>query len=78
MMREGSYSRQTRETTIDVSICLDGGQVEISTGIGFFDHMLEAFAIHGGFGLTVRVMGDWHVDGYRYRTGQSHGAGVGG
>lgn len=64
MMREGSYSRQTRETTIDVSLCLDGGQVEISTGIGFFDHMLEAFAIHGGFGLTVRVMGDWHVDGH--------------
>lgn len=64
MMREGSYSRQTRETSIDATICLDGGNVEVSTGIGFFDHMLEAFAVHGGFGLTVRAMGDWHVDGH--------------
>ncbi len=63
-MREGSFSRQTRETSIDVSICLDGGNVEVSTGIGFFDHMLEAFAVHGGFGLTVRAMGDWQVDGH--------------
>lgn len=64
MMREGSYSRQTRETSIDATICLDGGNVEVSTGIGFFDHMLEAFAVHGGFGMTVRAMGDWHVDGH--------------
>ena len=64
MMREGSYSRQTRETSIDAMICLDGGNVEVSTGIGFFDHMLEAFAVHGGFGMTVRAMGDWHVDGH--------------
>ncbi len=64
MMREGSYSRQTRETSIDAAICLDGGNVEVSTGIGFFDHMLEAFAVHGGFGMTVRAMGDWHVDGH--------------
>lgn len=63
-MREGRFSRQTRETSIDVSICLDGGNVEVSTGIGFFDHMLEAFAVHGGFGLTVRAMGDWQVDGH--------------
>lgn len=63
-MREGSFSRQTRETSIDVSICLDGGNVEVSTGIGFFDHMLEAFAVHGGLGLTVRAMGDWQVDGH--------------
>ena len=63
-MSEGRFSRQTRATSIDVSICLDGGNVEVSTGIGFFDHMLEAFAVHGGFGLTVRAMGDWQVDGH--------------
>lgn len=63
-MREGSFSRQTRETSIDASICLEGGNIEVSTGIGFFDHMLEAFAVHGGFGLTVRAMGDWQVDGH--------------
>ena len=74
-MREGSFSRQTRETSIDVSICLDGGNVEVSTGIGFFDHMLEAFAVHGGFGLTVRAMGDWQVDGHH--TVEDTGSGLG-
>ena len=43
-MRTGAYSRKTRETDITAEICLDGGLVEVSTGIGFFDHMLEAFA----------------------------------
>ena len=44
-MRTGSCTRETRETTISAEICLDGGAVEVSTGIGFFDHMLEAFAV---------------------------------
>lgn len=63
-MRTGNCSRKTKETDIAVSLCLDGGTVDISTGIGFFDHMLEAFAVHGGFGLTVKAEGDLHVDGH--------------
>ena len=43
-MRIGTYSRSTKETTISAALNLDGGAVEISTGIGFFDHMLEGFA----------------------------------
>ena len=63
-MRSGKAARCTRETDITVEVCLDGGRVEVSTGIGFFDHMLEAFAVHGGFGLTVQAKGDLHVDGH--------------
>ena len=61
-MRKALQSRQTKETDITVSLDLDGGNVDIDTGIGFFDHMLTAFAIHGGFGLEVRVKGDLYVD----------------
>ncbi|MBQ3133335.1 MAG: imidazoleglycerol-phosphate dehydratase [Clostridia bacterium] len=63
-MRTATVTRQTRETDITVTVCLDGGAVDIATGIGFFDHMLEAFAVHGGLGLTVRCTGDLHVDGH--------------
>jgi imidazoleglycerol-phosphate dehydratase len=63
-MRIGACSRKTKETDISAKINLDGGPVEVSTGIGFFDHMLEAFAVHGGFGLEVKVSGDLHVDGH--------------
>ena len=63
-MRTATVTRQTRETAITVTLDLDGGKADISTGIGFFDHMLEAFAVHGGFGLTVRAEGDLHVDGH--------------
>lgn len=63
-MRSGKAARCTRETDITVEMCLDGGRVEVSTGIGFFDHMLEAFAVHGGFGLTVQAKGDLQVDGH--------------
>lgn len=56
--------RTTRETDIDLSICLDGGAVQVETGIGFFDHMLQAFAVHAGFGLTVCCKGDLQVDGH--------------
>ncbi len=61
-MRDSRIKRKTKETDIDLFLCLDGGEVEIDTGIGFFDHMLTAFAVHGGFGLKVRVEGDTFVD----------------
>lgn len=63
-MRRGICARKTKETNITVEINLDGGKVDISTGIGFFDHMLEAFATHGNFGLKVNVSGDLYVDGH--------------
>lgn len=61
-MRTSVQTRETRETKISVELSLDGGAVDIVTGIGFFDHMLNAFAVHGGFGLSVRAAGDLFVD----------------
>ncbi len=63
MMRSASVSRRTAETDVSLSIALDGtGKAEISTGVGFLDHMLELFARHGLFDLTVTVTGDLYVD----------------
>lgn len=65
MDRTATCKRQTKETDIVLSLDLDGsGQSEISTGIGFLDHMLEGFARHGFFDLQVKVTGDLHVDGH--------------
>ena len=61
-MRTATVERNTKETQIKLSLCLDGGDVSSSTGIGFFDHMLTAFAVHGGFGLNLDVKGDLEVD----------------
>lgn len=61
-MRCADVSRKTKETDIKIELCLDGGECEINTGIGFFDHMLTAFAVHGGFGLKADVKGDLDVD----------------
>ena len=61
-MRNSSVERKTKETEITVSLSLDGGNADIDTGIGFFDHMLTALALHGGFGLCVKVKGDLYVD----------------
>ena len=61
-MRKARIERNTKETQIRIDLCLDGGDVEVSTGIGFFDHMLVAFGVHGGFGLKVEVNGDLNVD----------------
>lgn len=61
-MRIADEHRKTFETDISVHLCLDGGKAEISTGVGFFDHMLNSFAVHGGFGLNIRAEGDLYVD----------------
>ncbi len=63
-MRKAEYSRKTKETDISVSLCLEGGEVEVSTGIGFFDHMLTALFFYAGFGAKLTVTGDLHVDGH--------------
>ena len=61
--RQASLSRQTNETDITISLHLDGtGQVDIQTGVGFFDHMLHALARHARFDLTVKASGDLHID----------------
>ena len=63
--RISSVERSTRETHIAVTLNLDGSGVsDISTGMGFFDHMLEGFARHGLFDLSCRAEGDLHVDGH--------------
>lgn len=61
-MRTATVERNTKETQIAATLCLDGGEVAVSTGNGFFDHMLTAFAVHGGFGLQLMVQGDLEVD----------------
>lgn len=63
-MRTAEITRKTKETDITIKLDLDGGNADISTGIGFFDHMLTAFAVHGGMGLTVKAAGDLQVDGH--------------
>ena len=61
--RIASYERNTKETQIKITLNLDGqGNTDIDTGIGFFDHMLNGFARHGLFDLTVKVKGDLDVD----------------
>lgn len=63
-MRQASIQRTTKETDISLTLCLEGGEVNISTGIGFFDHMLTALAFYAGFGLELSALGDLHVDGH--------------
>lgn len=65
MIRTGTVQRRTAETDIIVELTLDGNQASsISTGIGFFDHMLTLFAKHGRFGLVVKANGDTYVDAH--------------
>lgn len=64
-MRTGKVIRETKETSIDLTISLDGrGVSDIDTGIGFFDHMLNLFAAHGRMDLVVGCNGDTDVDGH--------------
>ena len=62
--RTGNRERTTKETSVSVAIDLDGGPVSTSTGIPFFDHMLEQLGRHGGFGLTVDCRGDLEIDAH--------------
>ncbi len=63
--RRVEVTRETAETSIRATLNVDGsGIAEVSTGIGFFDHMLTAFAKHGRFDLTVAATGDLHVDAH--------------
>lgn len=63
MSRTAERHRATKETTIDVAIDLDGtGRTDVSTGIPFYDHMLDQIGRHGGFDLTVHAVGDLHID----------------
>ena len=63
--RRASISRLTRETRIDLQLVLDGsGLAEISTGLGFFDHMLVQLAVHGLFDLHLKAAGDLQVDAH--------------
>ncbi len=65
MERTSEIERKTKETDIRLRLALDGaGQSRIQTGIGFLDHMLEGFAKHGFFDLTLTVNGDLNVDGH--------------
>jgi imidazoleglycerol-phosphate dehydratase len=57
-MRTAEITRKTGETEVSVAVSLDGGAVSISTGVGFFDHMLELLGRHGRLGLEVRASGD--------------------
>ena len=63
-MRTASITRTTKETDIALTLCLDGGEVQVSTGIGFFDHMLTALAFYAGWGMKLTVKGDLQVDGH--------------
>jgi len=66
MTRSAHRERTTRETSVSVSLDLDGpeGKVHAATGLPFFDHMLDQLGRHGGFDLTVEAQGDLHVDGH--------------
>ena len=63
MSRTAEVRRDTKETQIRVAVDIDGtGKSKVSTGVGFFDHMLESFARHGGIDLEVETKGDLHID----------------
>jgi imidazoleglycerol-phosphate dehydratase len=73
--RRGQVARKTRETDVEVALRLEPGEASISTGIPFFDHMLEQISRHGGMALTVRAKGDLEVDAHH--TVEDVGIGLG-
>lgn len=64
MSRTAEVTRTTKETRISVKLSLDGGEIAIQTGVGFFDHMLHALAFYAGFGLQLTAQGDLEVDSH--------------
>ncbi len=75
-MRTASLERNTKETEISVSVTIDGkGNADISTGIGFLDHMLEQVARHSLIDITLKVKGDLHVD--QHHTAEDSGIALG-
>ncbi|OQO89343.1 imidazoleglycerol-phosphate dehydratase [Saccharomonospora piscinae] len=65
MSRIGKIERTTRESAIRVEVDLDGsGQVEVSTGVPFYDHMLHSFGVHGSLDLRIEAQGDVHIDAH--------------
>src|SRR3546814_12302797 len=75
-MRTATIARKTSETSIDVAVNLDGtGRYAVSTGIGFFDHMLEQLSRHSLIDLDVKTVGDLHID--QHHTVEDTGIAVG-
>lgn len=64
MSRAAVVDRKTKETEISIALNLEGGNVAVTTGIGFFDHMLTALGFYAGFGLEITAKGDLHVDAH--------------
>ena len=65
VMKHGLVERKTRETEVSVEVTIDGkGIADISTGIGFFDHMLTALSVHSGISMNIKCQGDLYVDGH--------------
>jgi imidazoleglycerol-phosphate dehydratase len=64
MARSAEITRNTKETQISLKLALTKGDVKVSTGIGFFDHMLNAMFFYAGFSAQLKVTGDLHVDGH--------------
>ncbi len=73
--RRGSVARKTKETSVEVDLRLEPGEVKVATGIPFFDHMLEQIGRHGGMTLSVRAKGDLEVDAHH--TVEDVGIGIG-
>jgi imidazoleglycerol-phosphate dehydratase len=63
-MRSAEIARRTKETDISLSLSLEGGDVRVDTGIGFFDHMLNSLFFHGGMGAALKASGDLNVDAH--------------
>ena len=64
MMTTATITRTSKETVITVTILPEGGKYDISTGIGFFDHMLTALTVHSGIPMVIHAVGDTHVDAH--------------
>ena len=64
MARFAEINRKTKETDVRIRLWLEGGEVSVMTGIGFFDHMLTALLFYAGFGAKISVKGDLHVDAH--------------